>query len=236
MASCTSGASTISTGITGKSSGWIPRRRSRDDDSDIVRGSMKALRVLAFAGLIATTPSRCGGADQAGGAEQAKACAAEDGSQARTTRTGQAGAAPPQLGITTPSGLTYVITARAERPAAEDRRDGAGALHRHADRRHQVRQLAGSQGADRLSARSRRGHQGLGRGDRADGNGRQRGADHPAAIGLRRRGRRRRDPAGRHPGVRGHAGGHQRRSAVRAAAEDDRGTRHRSGGRRVPAA
>jgi hypothetical protein len=132
--------------------------------------------------------ARRGGANQAGGAGQAKTCAAQASGQARPTPGRQAGAAAEADAARRHHGVRAHLrhhVAR-ERPAAEDRRDGAGALHRHAHRRHQVRQLAGTQGADRVSAGPRRGDQGLGRGHRAAGDRRQRGAGRPAAAGLRR--------------------------------------------------
>jgi peptidylprolyl isomerase len=73
---------------------------------------MKALRVLAFASLIATTPVVA--AAQAKPAAQSKPKPAPPKTAVKRAPRApvKPAPAPPQLGITTPSGLTYVITAR----------------------------------------------------------------------------------------------------------------------------
>jgi hypothetical protein len=73
---------------------------------------MRSLRVLAFAGLIATTPVVA--APQAKPAPQSKPKPAPPKTAVKRAPRAPVKPAPPppQLGITTPSGLTYVITAR----------------------------------------------------------------------------------------------------------------------------
>ena len=80
---------------------------------------MRSLRVLAFATIIATTPVVAGA--QAKPATQSKPKPAPPKAAVkRGPRAPVTPAPPPQLGITTPSGLTYVITAhgKGRRPKA----------------------------------------------------------------------------------------------------------------------
>ena len=95
-----------------RSSGWI--RRHRAELKEVVSSaSMKSLRALVFAGLVATVPLVA--AAQSKPAAQTKPKPAPPKAAVkRTVRPAAKPALPAQLGVTTPSGLTYVITSRAK--------------------------------------------------------------------------------------------------------------------------
>jgi peptidylprolyl isomerase len=73
---------------------------------------MRSLRVLAFASLIATTPVVAAAQARPAAQSQPKPAPPKTAVKRAPRAPVKPAPAPPQLGITTPSGLTYVITAR----------------------------------------------------------------------------------------------------------------------------
>src|SRR5688500_11913666 len=75
--------------------------------------SMKSLRVLVFASLLATVPVVAAGQSKPSAQTKPKPAPPKP-TVKRPLRPAIKPALPTQLGVTTPSGLTYVITSRAK--------------------------------------------------------------------------------------------------------------------------